>query len=99
VGAALAATDVFDQDAVAASAVSPGTSEEGGGNLLERIFEKVKDVLFDSGGPEPSPVQLPVQADISTPELPVAADPIFTEPVAAADFDTSSPPEDPGEAL
>ena len=94
VGAALAATDVFDQDTVVASAVSSGTSEEGEGNLLERIFEKVKDVLFDSGGPEPSPVQLPVQADITTPALPVPADPSFPEPVAAADFDTSPLPED-----
>lgn len=61
-GATLSAADVFDReeiDAAVQSAVKD-TTEEGGANLLERIFDRVKDILFEeprAGGP----VQLPVQ--------------------------------------
>ncbi len=72
VGAVLAATDVFDPETIGAAVTTAvaGATTEGGGNLLERIFDRVKDMLFDSGGGGAgSPVQLPGQQDDATAEI------------------------------
>ena len=49
-----------DSNSAAVTTAVSGASQEGGANLLERIFDRVKDMLFDSGS-STSPVQLPVQ--------------------------------------
>ncbi len=90
-GAVLAATDVFDAATIGAAVTTAVNTakEDGGGNLLERIFDRVKDLLFESG-PSASPVQLPVDVQVPATQPPDDRVPTGIDPIVG--FAPEEPP-------